>query len=90
MTPRDPITLADEAEELIPCRFCGHSGEGIEYCLGPMVAGASQAQVACLMCGTHGPIADTMAEARHLWNLSVEDHVALRAAKRAARLLRAG
>jgi hypothetical protein len=90
MTSHDPLTLSDEAEELAACRFCGHDGDGIEYCLGPLVAGAARTQVACLMCGTHGPVADTMAEARHLWNLSVEDHVALLKAKRAARLLRAG
>jgi hypothetical protein len=76
--------------ELIACRFCGHDGEGIEYCLGPLVVGAGQTQVACLMCGTHGPMADTMTEARYLWNLPVDEHIALRAAKMAARLLGAG
>lgn len=78
------------APELLACRFCGHDGEGIEYCLGPLVAGAGQTQVACLMCGTHGPMADTMTEARRLWNMPVDEHKALHAAQRAARYLRAG
>lgn len=78
------------SEELNPCRFCGHDGEGIEYCLGPLVAGAGQTQVACLNCGTHGPMAETMDEARRLWNMPVAEHHALKAAQRAARYLRAG
>lgn len=89
---RPTTALRETPPELIACRFCGHDGEGIEYCLGPLVAGAGpgQTQVACLMCGTHGPMADTMAEARYLWNLPVDEHKALKAAQYAARLLRAG
>lgn len=73
--------------ELLPCRFCGHDGEGVQYALDD---GDGRWQVACLMCGTHGPSATTMSESRHLWNLPIADHQALHAALRAARYLRAG
>lgn len=73
------------APELLPCRFCGHDGEGVQYAVDERGW-----QVACLMCGTHGPVADTMPDAKSLWNMPVADHQALQAAKRAARYLRAG
>lgn len=79
--------------ELIACRFCGHDGEGLQYALGDLDAvraGNGQAQVACLMCGTHGPMADTMEEAQRLWNMPLDQTIEYRKAKRAARLLRSG
>lgn len=75
------------APELLPCRFCGHEGEGLQYCVPD---GTDDWQAACLACGTHGPIGHSLPEAQYLWNLPVDDHKALQEAKRAARYLRAG
>lgn len=82
-----------DLEHMNPCRFCGHDGAGLQYAIGSpeeIRLGTAQAQVACLNCGTHGPMAVTMDEARRLWNMPLEDHKALKAAERAARYLRAG
>lgn len=82
-----------ETEHFEPCRFCGHDGERLQYCLGDVDSirrGTAQAQIACLNCGTHGPMADTGAEALRLWNMPVAEHQELIKAQRAARLLRVG
>lgn len=83
--------MTHDPEHIEPCRFCGHDGDGIQYALGDGTGlGKGQAQVACLMCGTHGPQADSISEARRLWNMPVPEFQEYLSARRAARYLRAG
>jgi len=51
------------------CPFCRHDGEGIQ-----MAMGENGYQVACLACGTHGPVGKNWHEATRMWNTPIRDY----------------
>lgn len=58
------MNIFDDAPDIPACPHCGHDGEGLNWAFpDPLSNDLAAVQCACLMCGAHGALRPSYAEA---------------------------